>query len=72
MDIAFRNKTLKKVFNSEKELKKKFGAEKAHLIMRRMAVLRASPVFPEEKSRRKLLKQLAIFNARLIMNLSPK
>lgn len=47
MDIAFRNKTLKKVFNSEKELKKKFGAEKARLIMRRMAVLRASPVLAE-------------------------
>ena len=47
MNIAFRNKTLKKVFNSEKELKKEFGSEKARLIMRRMAVLRASPVLAE-------------------------
>lgn len=47
MDIAFRNKTLKKIFNSEKELRKKFGLEKTRLIIRRMAVLRASPVLAE-------------------------
>ena len=47
MDIAFRNKTLKKVFNSEKELKKEFGTEKARLIMRRIAVLGASPLLAE-------------------------
>ena len=47
MNIAFRNKTLKKVFNSEKGLKKEFGTEKARLIMRRMAVLRASAVLAE-------------------------
>jgi len=47
VDIAFRNKILKKAFNSEKELKKQFGSEKARLIMRRMAVLRASPVLAE-------------------------
>lgn len=47
MDITFRNKTLKKVFNSEKELRKEFGSEQARLIMRRMAVLRASSVLAE-------------------------
>jgi len=47
VDIAFRNKILKKAFNSQKELKKQFGSEKARLIMRRMAVLRASPVLAE-------------------------
>ena len=47
MDMAFRNKTLKKVFNSEKELKKEFRPEKARLIMRRMAVLRTSSVLAE-------------------------
>jgi proteic killer suppression protein len=47
MDIAFKNKTLKKVFNSEKILKKEFGSGKARLIMRRMAVLRSSPVLAE-------------------------
>jgi proteic killer suppression protein len=47
VNIVFRNKILKKAFNSEKELKKQFGSEKARLIMRRMAVLRASPVLAE-------------------------
>ena len=43
MDISFCNQRLKATYNSEKKLLRKYGAENARLIGRRMAVLRAAP-----------------------------
>ncbi len=42
MDISFVDKKLEKIFNSEKELHKKYGTN-ARYIKRRMAVLIAAP-----------------------------
>ncbi|MBD3338868.1 MAG: system killer suppression protein [Candidatus Lokiarchaeota archaeon] len=42
MDITFKNDKLKKIFNSKKELIRKFGNENAKFIMLRMAVLSAA------------------------------
>ena len=43
MDIAFRSRKLKKVFDSESELQKAYGKPRARKIMMRLAVLRAAP-----------------------------
>ncbi len=43
MLINFRPKKLSKIFNSQKELVKKFGDENANLIMMRMVFLRSAP-----------------------------
>jgi len=43
MNITFRNENTARLFNSEKNLVRKFGAENGRLIMLRMAVLSASP-----------------------------
>jgi proteic killer suppression protein len=42
MDIAFATTKLQKIFNTEKELVRTFGAEIARIVMRRMAILRAA------------------------------
>ena len=56
MDIAFRTPKLRKIFNSEKELAREYGADQGRTIMRRMSVLRAannleevSPLPPERR-----------------------
>ena len=40
MVIHFRNKKLEKVFSSEKELTRTYGAEQGRLLVKRMSVLR--------------------------------
>ena len=52
MDITFKNRKLEKIFNSEKELCKKFGQENGRLIMRRMMVLNAAPCLVEVPDKR--------------------
>ena len=47
MDIDFQTKSLAKIFNSEKELNKKYGPKNARCIMRRMTVLMTSPTLAE-------------------------
>ena len=42
MNIVFKTTKLKKVFNSEKELVKAYGAERASIIKRRMVFLKAA------------------------------
>ena len=42
MQISFQTRKTEKVFNSEKELKKKYGADRAEKIKRRMAVLQSA------------------------------
>jgi toxin HigB-1 len=42
MDIAFATNKLRKIFNSENELIREYGAEIARVIMRRMSILRAA------------------------------
>ena len=56
MDIAFSTPKLRKIFNSEKELAREYGADQGRTIMRRMSVLRAannleeiSPLPPERR-----------------------
>lgn len=43
MDIAFKTRKLQRVFNSERELRKKYGERRAAAIMRRLAVLKNAP-----------------------------
>lgn len=43
MDVAFRTRKLQRVFNSERELRKKYGERRAAAIMRRLAVLKNAP-----------------------------
>ena len=55
MDITFRDERLQKIFNSEKNLVRKYGAENAKQIQLRMAVLAAAlcleevPHYPPER-----------------------
>lgn len=42
MNIVFKTTKLKKIFNSEKELVRAYGAEKAAVIKKRMAFLRSA------------------------------
>jgi proteic killer suppression protein len=56
MDITFNNEKLAKIFNSEKNLVREYGAENAKKIKRRMAVFQAAncleevpPVPPERR-----------------------
>jgi len=45
--IGFKSRKLAKVFNSKKELFKKYGKRMGRLIKRRMAVLRAAPTLED-------------------------
>jgi toxin HigB-1 len=60
MKIAFASQKLQKIFNSEKELNKKYGALQAKKIMIRMKVLESSvnleEVSPQKPERRHQLK----------------
>ena len=55
MDIVFRDRKLQKVFNSAKELQKRYGARMAKAIMIRLAVLKVAqtlnmvPVTPPDR-----------------------
>ncbi len=42
MDITFKTRKLAKIFNSEKALYNRYGADKAKIIMRRMMLLKAA------------------------------
>lgn len=42
MDIVFKDNNTEKIFNSEKELRRKYGTENGKIIMRRMMVLRSA------------------------------
>ncbi|MCH7613248.1 MAG: system killer suppression protein [Candidatus Marinimicrobia bacterium] len=56
MDIDFKTSKLSKVFNSEKNLNKAYGKQRAKAIMRRMAVLRGAPSLadvPHQKPERR-------------------
>ncbi len=46
-NIRFKDSKLAKVFNSEKELFKKYGRRRGRLIERRMMVLRAAPTLED-------------------------
>ena len=52
MEINFRTRRLERIFNSEKELSKTFGAENGRIIMRRMSVLSAAPTLAEIPARK--------------------
>lgn len=43
VDISFKNKKMKRIFESNAELKKEFGKVNARFIQRRMAFLNAAP-----------------------------
>ena len=56
MQISFQTRKTEKVFNSEKELKKKYGADQGKKIKRRMAVLQSAvnlAEVPEQKPDRR-------------------
>ena len=47
MDIIFKTQKLAKIFNSEKALRKEYGADIAKFIKHRMMVLKAAPVLDD-------------------------
>jgi len=47
VDISFKSRKLAKVFNSEKELLRKYGKRMGMLIKRRMMVLRSAPTLED-------------------------
>ena len=56
MQISFRTRRTEKIFNSEKELQKKYGADQAKKIKLRMEVLRSAvnlAEVPEQKPERR-------------------
>ena len=52
MIITFKNRKLKKIFNSETELYKKYGKENGRIIMRRMMVLKSALSLNEVATRK--------------------